>query len=29
LFGFFAWFVGKIESKEFARLPVIGKYFKK
>jgi O-antigen/teichoic acid export membrane protein len=29
LFGFFAWFVGKIEAKEFARLPVIGKYFKK
>ncbi len=29
LFGFFAWFVGKIEAREFARLPLIGRYFKK
>lgn len=28
-FGFFTWFVGKIEAKELSRLPVIGKYFKK
>lgn len=26
-FGFFAWFVGKIEAKELAKMPVIGKYF--
>jgi O-antigen/teichoic acid export membrane protein len=29
LFGFFAWFVSKIEAKELASLPAIGKYFKK
>lgn len=29
LFGFFTWFVGQIEAKELAKLPVIGKYFKK
>jgi O-antigen/teichoic acid export membrane protein len=28
LFGFFTWFVGKIEAKELAKLPVVGKYFK-
>lgn len=28
LFGCFTWFVGKIEAKELAKLPVIGKYFK-
>jgi O-antigen/teichoic acid export membrane protein len=27
-FGFFTWFVGKIEAKELAKLPVVGKYFK-
>lgn len=27
LFLFFAWFVGRIEAKELARLPVIGRYF--
>lgn len=27
LFAFFAWFVGKIEAKELAKLPVVGKYF--
>jgi O-antigen/teichoic acid export membrane protein len=27
LMGFFTWFVGKIEAKELARMPVIGKYF--
>ncbi len=27
LFGFFTWFVSKIEAKEFAKFPVIGKYF--
>jgi O-antigen/teichoic acid export membrane protein len=27
LFGFFTWFVSKIEAKELAKLPVIGKYF--
>ena len=27
LFAFFTWFVGKIEAKELAKLPVIGKYF--
>jgi O-antigen/teichoic acid export membrane protein len=29
LLGFFAWFVGKVEAKELAKLPVVGKYFKK
>ncbi|MFZ1529539.1 MAG: polysaccharide biosynthesis C-terminal domain-containing protein [Ferruginibacter sp.] len=29
LFGFFAWFVGKIEAKELARMPVIGKFYNK
>ncbi len=29
LFGFFAWFTGRIEAKELARLPIIGRYFKK
>jgi O-antigen/teichoic acid export membrane protein len=29
LFGFFTWFVGQIEAKELAKLPVIGKYFNK
>ena len=28
LFIFFTWFVTKIEAREMARLPVIGKYFK-
>ena len=28
LFIFFAWFVSRIEAKELAKLPVIGKYFK-
>ena len=28
LFILFTWFVSKIEAKELARLPVIGKYFK-
>ena len=28
LFIFFTWFVAKIEAKELAKLPVIGKYFK-
>lgn len=27
LFGWFTWFVSKIEAKELARMPVIGKYF--
>ena len=27
LFGFFAWFVSKIEAKELVKLPVVGKYF--
>jgi O-antigen/teichoic acid export membrane protein len=27
LFAFFTWFVSKIEAKELAKLPVIGKYF--
>ena len=27
LFGFFAWFVTKIEAREMGKLPVIGKYF--
>jgi len=27
-FGLFTWFVAKIEAKELAKLPVIGKYFK-
>jgi hypothetical protein len=25
----FAWFIGKIEAKELAKLPVVGKYFNK
>jgi hypothetical protein len=29
LFLFFAWFVSRIEAKELARLPVIGKFFKR
>lgn len=29
LFGFFAWFTGRIEASELSKLPVIGKYFKK
>ncbi len=29
LFACFAWFVGKIEAKELARLPVIGRFYKK
>jgi hypothetical protein len=29
LFGFFAWFVSKIEAKELASLPFAGKYFKR
>lgn len=29
LLAAFAWFVGKIEAKELARLPVIGKFFKR
>lgn len=29
LFSFFAWFVGKIEARELAKLPLIGRYFKK
>ncbi len=28
LFAGFTWFVGKIEAKELAKMPVIGKYFK-
>jgi O-antigen/teichoic acid export membrane protein len=28
-FIFFTWFVGKIEAKELAKMPVIGKYFNK
>jgi O-antigen/teichoic acid export membrane protein len=28
LMGAFTWFVGKVEAKEFARLPLIGKWFK-
>lgn len=28
-FGFFSWFVSKIEAKELAKLPVIGRYFSK
>ena len=27
LFAFFTWFVSKIEAKELAKFPVIGKYF--
>jgi len=27
LFVFFTWFVTKIEAKELAKFPVIGKYF--
>jgi O-antigen/teichoic acid export membrane protein len=27
LFAFFTWFVSKIEAKELAKLPVVGKYF--
>ena len=29
LFGFFTWFVSRVEAKELANLPVAGKYFKK
>ena len=29
LFIFFTWFVGKVEAKELAKMPVIGKYFNK
>jgi O-antigen/teichoic acid export membrane protein len=29
LFGFFAWFVGRVEAKELAKLPVVGRYFKR
>jgi O-antigen/teichoic acid export membrane protein len=29
LFGFFTWFVTKIEAKELAKIPVVGKYFKR
>lgn len=29
LFGFFTWFVSRIEAKELAKMPVIGKYFNK
>jgi O-antigen/teichoic acid export membrane protein len=28
LFGFFAWFTGRIEAKELAKLPLIGKFFR-
>jgi uncharacterized membrane protein len=27
LFGLFVWFVSKIEAKELAKLPVVGKFF--
>ncbi len=29
LFGAFTWFTGKIEARELAKLPLIGKYFRK
>ncbi len=29
LFGFFSWFVGKIEAKELRKMPYIGKYYQK
>lgn len=29
LFAFFAWFVSRVEARELAKLPVIGKYFSK
>ncbi len=29
LFGFFAWFVSKIEARELSKMPVIGKYYQK
>nr|MBP6430860.1 polysaccharide biosynthesis protein [Ferruginibacter sp.] len=29
LLSFFTWFVGKVEAKELAKLPVVGKYFNK
>ena len=29
LFAFFTWFVSRVEAKELARMPVIGKYFSK
>ncbi|MFT3683176.1 MAG: polysaccharide biosynthesis C-terminal domain-containing protein [Ferruginibacter sp.] len=28
LFGFFAWFIARIEASELAKMPVVGKYFK-
>jgi O-antigen/teichoic acid export membrane protein len=27
LFAFFTWFVSRVEAKELAKLPVVGKYF--
>jgi hypothetical protein len=27
LFAFFTWFVSRVEAKELAKMPVIGKYF--
>ncbi|MFN8250746.1 MAG: polysaccharide biosynthesis C-terminal domain-containing protein [Ferruginibacter sp.] len=29
LFGWFTWFVGRIEAKELSRMPVIGKFYRK
>ena len=29
LFGFFTWFVSKIEARELSKMPVIGKYYQK
>jgi len=29
LFAFFAWFVSRVEARELAKLPVVGKYFNK
>ncbi len=29
LFGLFAWFVGKVEAKELAKMPLIGKFYNK
>jgi O-antigen/teichoic acid export membrane protein len=29
LFAFFTWFVSKVEARELAKIPVIGKYFRK
>jgi O-antigen/teichoic acid export membrane protein len=28
LFGFFAWFVGKIERKELEKMPVVGRFYR-